>query len=41
MINECVNINDKSLEFLYNLDKFPFSTLYKKYSTKNKDNIKW
>ena len=41
MISECVNINDKSLEFLYNLDKVPFSRLYRRYSTKNKYNIKW
>lgn len=41
MINESVNINDKSSEFLGKLDKIPFSTLYKRYSTNNKDNIKW
>lgn len=41
MINESVNINDKSVEFLNKLDKVPFSVLYKIFSNKNSNNIKW
>lgn len=41
MIKDCVNINNKSLEFLNRLGDIPFSALYEEYSTNNENNIKW